>query len=136
MAESAKVIDRHIAAFNARNADDEPWSANAELVAPGTTANGRDDVLGFLTVFQEAFPDGQLTLSRMLLDGTRASVEGIFSGTHDGVLHSPNGDVPPSGRPVKLRWSAFYETAGDELVSEHLYFDQVDFLAQLGLAPS
>ncbi len=29
----------------------------------------------------------------------------------------------------------FYEVRDDEIVSEHLYFDQVQFLTQLGLMP-
>ena len=34
-----------------------------------------------------------------------------------------------------LRWSAIYLTDGDALKSEHLFFDQMDFLGQLGLLP-
>lgn len=56
-------------------------------------------------------------------------------GTHDGVLHTPNGDVAPTGRAVELRWAAVYVTDGDTLKSEHLFFDQMDFLGQLGLLP-
>ena len=54
-------------------------------------------------------------------------------GTHDGVLHTPNGDVAPTGRAIELRWAAVYATDGDTLKSEHLFFDQMDFLGQLGL---
>ncbi len=31
---------------------------------------------------------------------------------------------------------ASYEVDGDELVSEHLYFDQFELLGQLGLLPN
>lgn len=51
------------------------------------------------------------------------------------MLHTPNGDVPPSGRPVEFRWAAAYEVRDEVLAYEHLYFDQVDFLTQLGLMP-
>jgi hypothetical protein len=51
------------------------------------------------------------------------------------VLHTPNGDVAPTGRAVELRW-ATYVTDGDTLKSEHLFFDQMDFLGQLGLLPA
>lgn len=57
-------------------------------------------------------------------------------GTHTSVLQTPEGEVPPTGRRVEIRWTAMYEARGDELVSEHLYFDQVEFLTQLGLAPA
>ncbi|MGX6450100.1 ester cyclase [Patulibacter sp. S7RM1-6] len=129
------VIERHLAAFNARDRDADPWTADAEMVAPGAAVQGRDAVLGFLGVFQEAFPDGRLSVHRWVVDGTDAAVEGRFVGTHDGVLHAPDGDVPPTGRPVEFRWSAAYEVRGDELASEHLYFDQVELLSALGLLP-
>jgi hypothetical protein len=37
--------------------------------------------------------------------------------------------------PLALRWAAVYVTEGDTLKSEHLFFDQMDFLGQLGLLP-
>jgi predicted ester cyclase len=105
------------------------------LLAPGGHANGRDEVIGFLGVFQEALPDLRLEIKRLLTDGSSAAAEGTIAGTHDGVLHTPNGDVAPTGRAVELRWAAVYVTDGDTLKSEHLFFDQMDFLGQLGLLP-
>jgi len=64
-----------------------------------------------------------------------AAAEGTIAGTHDGVLHTPNGDVAPTGRAVELRWAAVYATDGETLKSEHLFFDQMDLLGQLGLLP-
>jgi hypothetical protein len=51
------------------------------------------------------------------------------------VLHTPNGDVEPTGQALELPWAAVYLTDGDTLKSEHLFFDQMDFLGQLGLLP-
>jgi hypothetical protein len=128
MPDARDVILKHIAAVNDRDSDADPWAADAELVAPGGQASGRDGVLGFLAVFQEAFPD-------MRLEVKAAAAHGIIAGTHDGVLHAPNGDVAPTGRAVELRFAAVYATDGDTLKSEHLFFDQMDFLGQLGLLP-
>jgi len=36
-------------------------------------------------------------------------------------------------RAVEFRCAAAYEVAGQELASEHLYFDRVELLGQLGL---
>ncbi|MCZ4521610.1 nuclear transport factor 2 family protein [Rhodococcus ruber] len=132
---SRTVIDHHIEAFNARTPDREPWSSGAELVSPGGTFTGRDAVLGFLSVFQNAFSEGRLRVDSAVIEGSMASVEGRFDGTHDGILQSPSGPVEATGKTVSFRWSATYLTDGDELVSEHLYFDQLDFLGQLGLLP-
>jgi predicted ester cyclase len=106
-----------------------------EVAAPGAQVSGRDNVIGFLGAFHEAFPDGRLEVKQLLSDGPAAAVEGTFVGTHDGVLHTPNGDVAPTGRAIEFRWAAVYATDGDTLKSEHLFFDQMDFLGQLGLLP-
>jgi predicted ester cyclase len=135
MAGSGDVVIQHIEAFNDRDRDAEPFAADAEMVAPGATVTGRDEVLGFLGVFQEAFPDGRLEVKQLLVDGSSAAVEGVFAGTHDGVLHTPDGDVAATGKPVEFRWAAVYEVSDHQLASEHLYFDQADLLGQLGLLP-
>jgi predicted ester cyclase len=136
MATPRDVIDQHIKAFNDQDRDAEPWTEDATMEGPGASVSGRDDVLDFLGVFWEAFPDGRLTTQRVITDGTAAAAEGTFTGTHDGVFHTPDGDVAPTGKPVEFRWAATYETAGDQLASEHLYFDQVELLGALGLMPS
>jgi len=135
MPDARDVILKHVAAINDRESDADPWAADAQLVAPGGQATGRDDVIGFLGVFQEAFPNLRLEITQLLTDGPAAAAEGTIVGTHDGVLHTPNGDVAPTGRAVELRWAAVYVTDADMLKSEHLFFDQMDFLGQLGLLP-
>jgi predicted ester cyclase len=135
MSSARDVILKHIDAFNGRNSGDDPWAADAEMAAPGAQVSGRDNVIGFIAVFQEAFPDLRLEVHQLLSDGSAAAAEGTMTGTHDGVLHAPTGDVAPTGRALALRWAAVYATEGDTLKSEHLFFDQMDFLGQLGLLP-
>lgn len=136
MSDAKDVIQKHIAAMNDHDSDADPWAADAEMEAPGAQVSGREAVIGFLGVFLEAFPDLRLEVVQLVSDGAAAAAEGILTGTHDGVLHTPDGDVAPTGRGVKLRWAAVYATEGDTLKSEHLFFDQMDFLGQLGLLPA
>jgi len=81
MPDAKDVILKHIAAFNDRDSDAEPWAADAEMAAPGAQVSGRDDVIGFLGAFHEAFPDGCLEVKQILSDGPAAAVEGTFVGT-------------------------------------------------------
>ena len=134
MSDPKEAVDRHMAAFKAKNADAEPFSADAEVVAPGAELRGRDQVLDWLRGYWEAFPDARLEIVRSITQGPLASAEGMMIGTHTGPLRTPEGEVPPTGRSVQIRWMAMYETDGDELLSEHLYFDSAEFLTQLGLA--
>jgi predicted ester cyclase len=136
MADPKRVVERHVEAFNVRDADAEPWSDDADFVAPNASMHGREEVLGFLGVFWDAFPDGRLETSRLLAEGSVVAAEGRFIGTHSGVMRTPAGDVAATGRQVDFRWMSSYEVRGDELASEHLYFDQAELLGQLGLMPA
>ena len=135
MPNARDVILKHITAVNDRDSAADPWAADAEMVAPGGGASGRDEVIGFIGVFQEAFPDLRLEIEQLLSEGSAAAAEGTIAGTHDGVLHTPNGDVAPTGRTIALRCAAVYATDGETLKSEHLFFDRMDFLGQLALLP-
>lgn len=130
---ASSIVEKHIAAFNAKSETDEPWADDAEFVAPGSSANGRENVLALLRVFHTAFPDCRLSVMTQIENGSHVAQEGVFTGTHDGPLASPAGEVPPTGRTISFRWASLYEVDGSSLRSEHLFFDQADFLAQLGL---
>src|SRR3974390_1346361 len=97
MTAPSDVIRKHIEAFNARDQRADPWSAGAEMVTPAGTMTGRDQVLGFLGVFQEAFPDGRLEIKQLLADGPAASLDGALRATHNGGIHSPGADTAPPG---------------------------------------
>jgi predicted ester cyclase len=137
VSESKRVVERHIEAWNARDEQADPWSADAASIVPAGELHGREQMLAFQQAFWSGFPDARLTLVRLITEGDTAAAEGLLSGTQTGPFPVPGGELPPTGRAVEMRWSAVYETRGDELTSEHLYFDQVDFLSQLGhAAPS
>jgi predicted ester cyclase len=135
MADPKRVVKRHVEAFNARDTDADPWSDDAEFVAPNASMRGRGEVLGFLGVFWDALPDGRLETSRLLAEGSLVAAEGLFVGTHTGVMRTPADDVAATGRHVLFRWMSSYEVRGDELASEHLYFAPAELLG-LGLMPA
>jgi hypothetical protein len=61
--------------------------------------------------------------------------EGMYSGTHAGILTTPQGDVPPTGRKLDLRFCDVFQVQGARAVARRLSFDNVEFLTQLGLMP-
>jgi predicted ester cyclase len=130
-----QVVERHIASFNARDEDAFPWVDDIEFVAPGASMRGREEVLGFMRGFWEAFPDARVEAARVIEAGSSGAGEGTFMGTHTGVLRTPNGEVPPTEKRVEFRWCALYEIDGDRMRTEHLYFDQAELMGQLGLMP-
>jgi ketosteroid isomerase-like protein len=64
------------------------------------------------------------------------AAEARFTATHTGPLASPGGDIPPTDKPVALDYVDVTRFAGGRIASEHVYFDQVAFLSQLGLLPT
>src|SRR4029077_296937 len=110
MPNARDVIVKHIDAFNGRDSDADPWAADAEFSAPGAQVSGRDNVIGFIAAFQEAFPDLRLEIEQLLTDGPAAAAEGVMPGHHHGVFPPPKGDAAPTGRAMALRWAAVYVT--------------------------
>jgi hypothetical protein len=75
MPSARDVILKHIDAVNGHDSDADPWAADAEMTAPGAQVSGRDNVIGFIGVFQEAFPDLRLEIKQLLTDGPAAAAE-------------------------------------------------------------
>ena len=134
MADVIELARLHDDAFNAHDADGRAAieAPDIELVMPGMTLRGRDEVMQVLRAFWEALPDATITAEDQLAAGDVVVSEGTLAGTHDGTFRTPQGEIPRTGNPVTLRYAAIKRFKDDRLVSEHLYFDQLEFLQQLG----
>ena len=83
--------------------------------------------------FQRAFPDGKLVLKSAIEAGNNVAVEGVYTGTHTGPLQSPRGDIPATNRALNLDMVDMFEVEGDRITRHRIYYDQVQFMSQLGL---
>ena len=112
-------------------------AADVEWLTPDGPLHGRDAVRDYVGRFREAFPDGRHAIERAVESGSSVAIEGRWSGTHTGTFSTPQGDVPPSGRPVTMAFALFVD--GDlgarEATRCALYMDQLAMAAQLGLLP-
>lgn len=134
MSDPKDVVERHVTAWNAHDADADPWSQNAVLRTPdGAELVGREQVLDFERGFWTAFPDARLEIVHRIAEGDVVTSEGRLIGTHTGPLQTPDGEVAATGRGLEVGWMCIQEVRGDELMSERLYFNQLSFLGQLGL---
>jgi len=140
--ETAKqVLDRNIAAVNARDLDAllANQSPDIEFVLPGgLTLRGREEVGRYTeamwTALWAAFPDGRLTAGEQVLSEDAAATELVFAGTHAGPLQTPNGPVPPTGKAVTLHSVSIHRFENGLIASEHVYLDQLEVMTQLGLS--
>jgi steroid delta-isomerase-like uncharacterized protein len=136
MADVIELARRHDEAFNAQDARGREAieAPDIETVMPGgITLRGHDEVMQVVRAFWEALPDARLTVGDQVAAGDVVVSEGTLAGTHQGTFRTPNGEIPATGKPVTLRYAGVKRFRDDRLVSEHLYFDQLEFLQQLGV---
>lgn len=86
--------------------------------------------------FRAACPDAHMVLHQVLEAPDAVAVEATFVGTFTAPLASPQGEVPPSGQPFELPFADFFRFREGLVAEHHVYYDQVAFMAALGMAPS
>jgi steroid delta-isomerase-like uncharacterized protein len=107
---------------------------DCEVVAPGVTVKGREEIRAFLQGFLDAMPDIEHRTQHITAaDDDLVVVELTGYGTHTGNLSSPDGPIAPTGKSVELRSCGVSKIADGKIASYHLYWDQMQFLGQLGL---
>jgi steroid delta-isomerase-like uncharacterized protein len=134
-----EAFDKGTDAFNAH--DINGFAAliadDAVFTAPGGISGaGKEACAQFFGSWLTAFPDANAAVDAVHIDGVVAVEEGTFTGTHRGVLQSPAGDVPPTGRRVSADYIQVLRFRDGKMISFNLMFDQLQLLEQLGLLPA
>ena len=106
-----------------------------EWVNPMVRAHGPDEIVRSLAAYGEAFPERRHELSLVLQSGPTVAVEGEWIATHAGPLATPDGEIPATGRVVRVPFAAVIRVPDGRVASVHVYLDPLGFMAQLGLAP-
>ena len=139
MATAKTVFERAVEAWNAR---DEAGilalvSPDVELMASGgLDFHGREGMRQWYRLWGEACPDRVVQYTNVLSGPHQVIGEGTFIGTHTGILHMPNGDVPPTGRRLQADFVAAFKVADDKITYMRHYLDVMDLMVQLGLVPA
>jgi predicted ester cyclase len=134
-----EAFEQGTAAFNAHDAD---WFASVlsddvVLDAPGRArGEGKAACANFFGSWFDAFPDARVEIHALHVLDDVAVEEGTFTGSHTGVLQLPTGDVPPTGRRVRLDYVQVLRFRDGKHTSFHLMFDRLAMLEQLGLVPA
>jgi predicted ester cyclase len=105
------------------------------VVPFGTGSAGVAGYREVMEAWSSAFPDSTATPVKIIEGGDQAAIEFMFSGTHDGVLSTPTGDVAPTGKKVDISVCNVYRCADGKLIEAHSYFDAATMMRQLGLMP-
>jgi ketosteroid isomerase-like protein len=113
------------------------YAPDAVMVTPDQEElRGREQIIGYLKQFNDAFPDNRYEPAYAHESGDTAIDEGYFVGTNTAPLPLPTGEeLPATGKQVRVRACDIATVQNGVITSHRFYFDQMDFLGQLGLLP-
>jgi ketosteroid isomerase-like protein len=133
-----EAFERGTDTFNAHDMDGfaEVVADDVVFAAPGARGAGKAAWAEFFGGWLQAFSDAHVEVHDVHFIDDIAVEEGTFSGTHDGVLRTPTGDVPPTDRAVSLDYIHVVRYRDGLHVSFNLIFDRLLMLEQLGLMPA
>jgi steroid delta-isomerase-like uncharacterized protein len=139
MGEARRVVDQATeASFN------QDWAALEKLYAPDAIAvtpdqgeiKGAAEIITWFKQYVESFPDAKYQPEHQHESGNTAIDEGWLVGTNTGPLALPTGDtLPATGKRVRIRGADVATVENGVITSHRFYYDQMEFLGQLGLAP-
>jgi ketosteroid isomerase-like protein len=133
-----EAFEKGTEAFNAHDIDGfrAVMTDDAVFRAPGGMSGaGRQACAEFYAGWFSAFPDAQVVIHALHISGDVAVEEGTFTGTHQGVLHTPAGDIPPTGRRVTADYIQVLHFRDGLTASFNLMYDRLQLLEHLGLVP-
>lgn len=129
-----------VEAFNERD-----WNRFRELLAPnavydevgtGRKSIGRDEIVGTIRGWTEAFSNVKATINNTLALDDRVLIEVTYKGTQDGELTGPTGSIPPTDRSMTTRCAQVCRISEGRVVEMRNYFDMLSMLQALNALPA
>lgn len=137
MGQAREVVDRLFKAMDGKDkaALARCYAANAVAYTPDEgELTGRDAITFYLFRFWESMPDVRYEHGESHEAGNVTIDEGYVVGTNTGPLSLPSGEtLPATGKQLRVRSCDVVRVEAGEITSHHFYFDQLEFLGQLGL---
>lgn len=106
--------------------------------APGVPgeAHGRAARVGFVEGIIRTFPDGRIEGVRTFGEGDWGCIQFRFKGTNTGPLATPDGgEAPATNKAVAFPYCVVARFKDGQIAELDEYFDQLEMLKQLGVAP-
>lgn len=92
--------------------------------------HGRDAILQQIAGIRAAFPDFELKINELIIEGNRFVAHWLWTGTHRGVFHG----IEPTGNRVSARGVSVMRIESGRIIEEYMYDDALGLLRQLGVA--
>ena len=104
-----------------------------EDIARGELLPGPEGYMRDYHRWREAFPDGEVKVVNVIVQGNWAVVEFVNRGTHTGPLHSSIGTFAPTGLRMEIRYCSVMRVDDGKIVEGRDYYDSASIARQLGL---
>lgn len=138
MGEGRALLERHYRALDAHDMDEAVAIFTDDVLthfAGMRDIHGREQFKMLGGAFIAAFPDATIHATDIWEAGDAVISEGTYSGTHTATLHSPNGDLPATGRRMELHYADVMRVRDGKVFYHAVYFDSAEMMTQLGLTP-
>ena len=99
----------------------------------GESFTGPDAIAAAVAVTLDAFPDLEPQVTNLFAAGERGVAEVMRVATNTGPLRLPGGQVPPTGRRVRMAECVVFQVRGGKVETMSVYVDRMSVLSQLGL---
>src|SRR5690242_17446098 len=123
-----EAFERGTDTFNAHDLDGfaAVLSDDVSFRAPGgMRGQGKPGCVEFYGGWLSAFPDGHVEVHQVHFIDEVAVEVGTFSGSHTGILRTPTGEIPPTGRSVSLEYIQVLRIREGKHVAFNLMFDRL-----------
>lgn len=130
--EAERLVSEYVRIWNEREfseLDDVVAESFTFTTPTAGTIEGRENVEAYANEVVNGFSDFQISVHEMLSGDQLVMAESTLSGTHDGEFD----EIPPTYETFEIQDMARFVIEDGKLREERSYFDQHEFLGQLGL---
>jgi steroid delta-isomerase-like uncharacterized protein len=137
--DAEEVIRELFAAYNEGDIDRATALVTDDFklvdIPAGVTLDGPEGLRAWLEGFKSSMPDSWTDVKRIIVQGDWAASVHVGGGTNTGPLHTPTGELPPTGRSVEIEIAEVYRLSDGKLAELRAYYDGASMMQQLGLMP-
>lgn len=103
----------------------------ADDVGLASLLRGHAGLREMLQTYWRAFPDLEIAVTDMVIEGSRVVSAWVAAGTHEGTIMN----IPPTGHRVQVRGVSIIDVENGLIVRGQYIWDLAGMLRQMGLLP-
>jgi steroid delta-isomerase-like uncharacterized protein len=133
--DSQNLVDSVLELWNTGRAEvaERLYTETVERYDPNqpNPARGRQEITQYVSEVRIGFPDFKLEIREAIAADDYLVTHWTCTGTHKGEFQG----IPPTGKPIEINGVALARIENNKVGKEHVYFDRLTMLEQLGVSP-